>query len=141
MEELLELKGLLTEGNIAEALILVEDMTEMSKDDKLNKIFSFSVILLLHLVKQQAENRTTRSWNVSIRNAVQQIQRINKRRKTKGHYLTNEELQETLADAYALALDKAALEAFEGHYDSPELAALVDENTILNQALQLVLED
>jgi len=141
MEELLELKDLITQGNMIEALLLVEEMTEMSKDDKLNKIFSFSIILLLHLVKQRAENRTTRSWDVSIRNAVQQIQRINKRRKTKGYYLTHEELQETLGDAYGLALDKAALEAFEGRYDSQELADLVNKNTILNQALQLILED
>jgi hypothetical protein len=86
MEELLELKALLTGGNISEALLLVEEMTEMSKDDKLNKIFSFSIILLLHLIKQQAEKRTTRSWEVSIRNSVRQIQRSNKRRKASGNY-------------------------------------------------------
>jgi len=56
MEELLELKNLLLAGNVPDALILVEEMTEMSKDDKLNKIFSFSIIVLLHLIKQQAEN-------------------------------------------------------------------------------------
>ena len=93
MEELLELKTLLIGGNISEALILVEEMTEMSKDDKLNKIFSFGIILLLHLIKQQAEKRTTRSWDVSIRNSVRQIQRSNKRRKANGNYLTPEELQ------------------------------------------------
>ncbi|MEB3228513.1 MAG: DUF29 family protein [Synechocystis sp.] len=141
MEELLELKGLLTEGNITEAILLVEEMTEMSKEDKLNKIFSFSIILLLHLIKQQAEKRTTRSWDVSLRNAVRQIQRINKRRKTKGYYLTEGELRETLADAYDLALDKAALEAFEGRYDSQKLADLVDKISLLNQAFQLIVED
>jgi hypothetical protein len=116
MEELLELKALLTGGNISEALLLVEEMTEMSKDDKLNKIFSFSIILLLHLIKQQAEKRTTRSWEVSIRNSVRQIQRSNKRRKASGNYLTLEELEETLIDAYKSALDGAALEVFEGRY-------------------------
>jgi hypothetical protein len=78
MEELFELKSLLMGGNISDALLLVEEMTEMSKDDKLNKIFSFSFILLLHLIKQEAEKRTTRSWDVSIRNSVRQIQRSNK---------------------------------------------------------------
>lgn len=141
MEELLELKELLTEGNITEAILLVEEMTEMSKEDKLNKIFSFSIILLLHLIKQQAEKRTTRSWDVSIRNAVRQIQRINKRRKTKGYYLTEGELRETLTDAYDLALDKAALEAFEGRCDSQKLADLVDKISLLNQAFQLIVED
>jgi hypothetical protein len=52
MEELLELQQLLINGNIPSALLLVEEMTEMSKDDKLNKIFSFGKIILLHLIKQ-----------------------------------------------------------------------------------------
>ncbi len=61
MEELLELRTLLIGGNISDALLLVEEMTEMSKDDKLNKIYSFAKILLLHLIKQRAENRGTRN--------------------------------------------------------------------------------
>jgi len=77
MEELLELKGFLLSGNISDALLLVEEMTEMSKDDKLNKIYSFAKILLLHLIKQRAENHTTRSWDLSIKNSVREIQRTN----------------------------------------------------------------
>jgi hypothetical protein len=141
MEELLELKSLLIGGNISDALLLVEEMTEMSKDDKLNKIFSFSIILLLHLIKQQAEKRTTRSWEVSIRNSVRQIQRSNKRRKAKGNYLTSEEVQETLIDAYQSALDGAALEAFEGRYEAEELDRMVEKNTIIDQAMQLILAE
>jgi hypothetical protein len=141
MEELLELKNLLISGNIAGALLLVEEMTEMSKDDKLNKIISFGIILLLHLIKQQAEKRTTRSWEISIRNSVRQIQRTNKRRKANGNYLTETELQETLEDAYQSALDQASLEAFEGRYEADEIATMIDRNTIINQALTLILED
>ncbi len=141
MEELLELKNLLISGNIADALLLVEEMTEMSKDDKLNKIISFGIILLLHLIKQQAEKRTTRSWEISIRNSVRQIQRTNKRRKANGNYLTETELQETLEDAYQSALDQASLEAFEGRYEADEIAIMIDRNTIINQALTLILED
>ncbi|MBE9230171.1 DUF29 family protein [Cuspidothrix issatschenkoi LEGE 03284] len=141
MEELLELKNLLISGNIADALLLVEEMTEMSKDDKLNKIISFGIILLLHLIKQQAEKRTTRSWEISIRNSVRQIQRTNKRRKANGNYLTETELQETLEDAYQSALDQASLEAFEGRYEADEIATMIDRNTIINQALTLILED
>ena len=85
----------------------------MSKDDKLNKIFSFGIILLLHLIKQRAEKRTTRFWDTSIFNAVQQIQRTNKRRKAGGQYLIDSELRETLEDAYPSALKGAALEALK----------------------------
>ena len=141
MEELLELKELLLGGNVNEALLLVEEMTEMSKDDKLNKIFSFGIILLLHLIKQQAEKRSTKSWEISIFNSVKQIQRSNKRRKAGGNYLTPAELQETLEDAYESALQQAALEAFEGRYEAEEIAALIDRTTIINQAMQLILGD
>ena len=141
MEELLELKNLLLAGNIPDALILVEEMTEMSKDDKLNKIFSFSIIVLLHLIKQQAEKRSTRSGETSISNSVRQIQRINQRRKTGGNYLTPEELKETLDDAYSSALRQASLEAFEGIYQPEEIEAMIDKNKIINQALALILID
>ena len=70
MEELFTLKELLLSGNVTDALVLVEELTEMSKDDNLNKIFSFGKILLLHLIKQAAEKRKTRSWDLSIANAV-----------------------------------------------------------------------
>ncbi len=140
MEELLELKELLLAGNVNDALLLVEEMTEMSKDDKLNKIFSFSIIVLLHIIKQQVEHRSTRSWETSISNSVRQIQRTNKRRKTGGNYLTPEELRETLEDAYSSALRQAALEAFEGKYEAEEIAAMVDKTSIIDQAIGLILE-
>jgi len=46
-------------------------------------------------------------------NAVKQIQRTNQRYKAKGTYLLEEELVETLQDAYELAFERAALEAFD----------------------------
>jgi len=138
MEELLELRTLLIGGNISDALLLVEEMTEMSKDDKLNKIFSFSIVLLMHLIKQEAEKRSTRSWETSIFNAVKQIQRSNKRRKANGTYLTQAEIRETLEDAYESALKQAALEAFEGRYETAAIANMIDREAIINQAISLV---
>ena len=138
MEELLELKGFLLSGNISDALFLVEEMTEMSKDDKLNKIYSFAKILLLHLIKQRAENRTTRSWDLSIKNSVREIQRTNQRRKAKGNYCEPSELRETIEEAYEIALDAAAGEAFEGRYEADALGAMVDREAIINQAIALI---
>ncbi|MGC9503317.1 DUF29 family protein [Baaleninema sp.] len=138
MEELLELKELLHRGRVDEALMLVEELEEMSKSDKLNKIFSYGVILLLHLIKQEAEQRTTRSWEVSIKNCVKQIQRTNQRRKSKGTYLTKDELRETLEDAYELALEKAALEAFEGRYEAEEIGKMVEFDEIIQKAIDLI---
>jgi hypothetical protein len=138
MEELLELRDLLLANRVGEALLLVEEITEMSKDDKINKIFSFGVILLLHLIKQAAEGRSTRSWETSIFNAVTQIQRTNQRRKSGGTYLTPEELADTLQEAHALALRQAALETFEGRYEATELARMVDESALVKQAIALI---
>jgi Domain of unknown function DUF29 len=140
MEELLELKELLHQGKIAEALIIVEELEEMSKTDKLNKIFSYAIILLLHLIKKTAEKRTTKSWETSIFNSVKQIQRSNQRRKAKGTYLTEEELLETIDDAYESALREAAIEAFEGSYEAEEISEMVDRENMIKTAIDLILE-
>ncbi len=139
MEELCTLKELLLKGDIKGSLALVEELEEMSLDDKINNIRSYAVILLLHLIKQQAEKRTTRSWEVSIRNSVREIQRKNKRRKAGGYYLTTEELVETLEEAYLNALDEASLEVEEGRYEPEELEKLINKEEILNHALALIL--
>lgn len=140
MEELLTLKELLHQGKVSEALLIVEELEETSKSDKLNKIFSYAIILLINLIKQQAEKRLTRSWQLSIRNSVKQIQRTNKRHQAKGNYLTEEELEETVVDAYELAIERAALEAFEGRYETEEIAELVDRQQIIAQAMDLIFE-
>lgn len=139
MEELLTLKDLLLKGDVPAALVIVEELEEMSRKDIIKAIRSYAVILLLHLIKQQTENRTTRSWEVSIRNCVREIQRENKRRKAGGYYLTSEELLETLEEAYLNAIDQASLEVEEGHYLPEELEQLVNREEILFRAMDLIL--
>lgn len=139
MEELLELKDLLLKGDVPGALVIVEELEEMSRNDIIKTIRSYAIILLLHFIKQQAENRTTRSWDVSIRNSVREIQRENKRRKAGGFYLTAEELLETLQEAYLNAIDEATLEVEEGRYEPEELEQLVNREEIINCALTLIL--
>ena len=110
----------------------------MSKEDKLNKIYSYAVILLVHLIKQQAEKRTTRSWDVSINNSVREIRRTNKRRKSGGCYASEDELIETIDEAFEAAIERAALEAFEGRHDGAELAQMIDAAKIKETALTLI---
>lgn len=88
MEELLELRELLQQGKVDEALLLVDELEDMSLSDKINKIDSYGVILLVHLIKQQAEKRSTRSWEISIENAAREISKLNKCRKAGGYYLS-----------------------------------------------------
>jgi len=107
MEELLELRAYIEQQQYAEALDLIAEMEEMSKEDKINKIYSIAAILLLHLIRQQAEKRTARSWELSIRNSVRQIARINRRRKSGGVYLDTDGLQMIIDEAYQPALERA----------------------------------
>jgi hypothetical protein len=141
MDELADLRTLLTEGRIEDALLLVDELDEMSREDKINKISSYMRIVLIHLIKQHAEQRSTRSWEVSVKEALWQITRTNIRRKAGGVYLTREELQAELADAYDLALERAALEAFGGIYSAEELATRVAREQVLERALSLIVGD
>ncbi|MDZ7994494.1 MAG: DUF29 family protein [Nostoc sp. EfeVER01] len=138
MEELLELRQFLEQGKIHEALLLVDELEEISLSDKINKIDSYGVILLIHLIKQMAEKLSTRSWDVSIENTVREINKINKRRKSGGFYLNQAELLDILQQGYQVALKRAALEAFEGRYEAKELAAMVDQEETLAEALKLI---
>ena len=138
MEELSVLRQYIEQGRYSDALLFIDELEEMSKEDKLNKIFSYALILLIHLIKKQAEKKTTRSWDFSIAHAVLQIKRTNLRRKAGGFYASPEELTEILDEAFNLALKKAALEVFEGRLDENELAGKLDKTAIINEALDLM---
>jgi hypothetical protein len=140
MDELLELRAHIEQGHYIEALALIGEMEEMSRDDKINKIESFLNILLVHLIKQKAEQRTTRSWTVSIGNALDGVVRANKRRKAAGYYLNHAELAEAVEEIYPSSLRQASLEAFEGRYDELELASQFDESELKADALRMVLD-
>jgi hypothetical protein len=138
MEELLMLKELLLQGDIPAALVIVDELEEMSRKDIINNIRSYTKILLLHLIKQQAEKRTTRSWDRSIRNSIWEIQELNKRPKSAGYYLPTIELRSILETTYLRAIDDASGEVMEGQYEPEELAAIVNQEEIINQALALI---
>lgn len=63
MEELFTFRELLLQGDIKGALAIVAELEQRSRDDKISAISSYAVILLLHLIKQHAEKRSTRSWD------------------------------------------------------------------------------
>ena len=140
MEELTTLKEYIEAKNYQEALLLIDELEAMSKEDKLQKVRSYFTIMLVHLIKQAAEQRTTRSWDFSVRNAAREIRYVNKRRKSGGYYASEQELGELVEEAYAAAIDKASLEAFEGMYSEQELEARIEVDTVKKQALALVLE-
>jgi len=138
MEELIELRACIEQQRYADALLLIGEMEEMSREDKINKIYSYMEILLLHLIKKQAENRMTRSWELSIRHSIAAIHRVNKRRKSGGYYLSSAELAALLEECYPFALGRASLEAFGGVYDEAALAQKVFKDEVIKEALVLI---
>lgn len=138
MYELEELRKRIEEQDYVAALQIVDQLDEMSKEDKLNKIYSYMVILLIHLIKQEAEARTTSSWNRSIFNAVKYINRTNKRRKAGGFYANSETLKEIIDEAFDHALTEASFEAFEGKLSEQELAEKIDTEAIKSKAINLI---
>jgi hypothetical protein len=137
-EELEQLRQYLETGQLDAAFGLLDAMDEMSRDDKLHKIQSYMHILLIHLIKQAAEHRTTPSWDRTIRNALFWIPRINRRRKAGGWYIPADDLQEALADVYEHALDSAAAEALGGEHTTASLGVLVDRDRVLAQAYEMI---
>jgi hypothetical protein len=138
MEELWELRRYVEAGDVDTALALLDEMEELSRDDKITRIRSYMKVLLTPLIKQAVEKRSSRSWDVSIRNALDEIATHNKRRKAGGWYLTRDELVETLREAYELALDRAALDAFGGAYSAADIRAMHDPAALLQEVRQLI---
>ncbi|VXD23958.1 DUF29 family protein [Planktothrix paucivesiculata] len=141
MEEILTLKELLLKGDIPGSLAIVEELEEMGRKDIVKTIRSYSIVLLIHLIKRQVEKRTTRSWDVSIQNAIFEIRDENKRPRSQSYYLSPEELEEVLEVAYKQAINKASLEVSEGIYQAKELEKLADKEEILKQAMELIKDE
>lgn len=138
MEELIQLRESIEQHDFITALKIVDELEEMSVEDKLNKIFSYMTVLLLHLIKEDAEKRLTKSWKLSINNSAKQINRTNKIRKSGGYYANKSDLMEIINDAFELALEGAAIEAFGGVYGKQELLKLIDLNRIRDKAISLL---
>ncbi|WP_107669773.1 DUF29 family protein [Cyanothece sp. BG0011] len=138
MYEIEELRKKIEAQDYIGALQIIDEIDEMSKEDKFNKIYSYMVILLLHLIKQQAEQRTTSSWDRSIFNSIDNINRTNRRRKSGGYYANRDILQEIIDEAYPRAIKEASFEAFEGKLTVDLLEEKVDPNVIKKKALSLL---
>ena len=138
MQELEELRKRIEHQDYEGALQILDELDEMSKDDKLNKIYSYLVILLMHLIKQEAEQRSTRSWERSIENSSDRIKQINKRRKSGGYYATSEELDALIIEAFPKALKEASYEAFEGQYSPEELKRKINSNIVYFKVKEMI---
>ncbi|AFZ34628.1 protein of unknown function DUF29 [Stanieria cyanosphaera PCC 7437] len=136
MLEILELKKHLLAGEIEQALLIVEELEEMGRQSEIRNLESFLVILLIHLIKIQVENRLTSSWKSSIINSLLAIQKRNKLGK-KAHYIYSENWQEYIEDNFNTAIVSASREIFGG-IDYKELKAQCNRISLFNFANSLL---
>ena len=138
MEEILELKECLLNHEYDRAYGIVEELEAMGRQDKINNLESFLVILLIYLIKIQVEKRVTRSGCNSISNSLLAIQKRNKLGK-KSHYIKANEWDEHILNCQFEAILGAGKEVFEG-IDYQELKRLVDFEKLMLTANELLAE-
>ena len=136
MEEILELKDCLLNHQYERAMTIVEELELMGRQDKINNLESFLIVLLIHLIKIQVEKRVTRSWRSSILNSLREIQKRNKLG-NKSQYIKSNQWLEHFDAIYPDAIFKAADEAFGG-IEIKELKSLVNLSSLQNITLELL---
>ncbi|MEM8807772.1 MAG: DUF29 family protein [Cyanobacteria bacterium P01_G01_bin.38] len=87
-QELLDLRRSLLEGRYEDALLLVDELEGMGKQAILRNIELFLVRLLVHLLKNQIEQRLAHSWLVSISDSILQISKLNLRDNKTSYYIS-----------------------------------------------------
>ena len=113
-QELMELRQSILEGRYDDALEIIDDLEDMSKQGTLRKIEAFLVRLVIHLIKNQIEQRLTNSWIASISDSVIQIAKLNIKDNQKSYYIKSDQWGEYLAEALEMAIRPASAEIFGG---------------------------
>ncbi|MFB2892197.1 DUF29 family protein [Aerosakkonemataceae cyanobacterium BLCC-F50] len=138
-QELIDLRKSILEGRYNDALAIVDELEGMSKQAILRNIKSYLRILLIHLIKNQVEQRLTSSWANSIRVAIVEIKELNLKENKTSYYVKLDEWEQLLEEEImenAIAL--ASEEVFNGTYNQFQLSEIVDRTQIIQIAQTLL---
>ncbi|HLO48300.1 MAG TPA: DUF29 family protein, partial [Kamptonema sp.] len=113
-QELIDLRKSIVEGRYDDALEIVDELEAMSKEDKINKIQSYLVRMMVHLIKNQIELRLTNSWVASISDSLLQIKRTNLKDNKTSYYIKLGEWTTWVVKALAGAIRPASVEVQRG---------------------------
>ncbi len=138
IQELIDLKQSILQGRYDDALAIVDEWELMSKEQILQKIESFLVRLLVHLIKNQVEGRLTNSWAASIRDSVLKIQRLNLKANKTSYYIDVDEWDRDLENAFKDAIFEASVEVKNGVYKPNQLYEIADKVWVLDAAKRLI---
>ncbi|ACB51901.1 hypothetical protein cce_2553 [Crocosphaera subtropica ATCC 51142] len=137
-QELIELRQYINEGRYEQALEIIDDLEEMSKKAILEKIKTFLIRLLIHLIKNQVEQRLTNSWAVSIRDSLLKIQSLNLKDNNKSYYIKEEDWDDYLDEGLEDAIFAASVEVFEGQYNPFQLQEHLNAEQLKKIAYELL---
>lgn len=147
-QELLDLKTSILEGRYDDALAIVDELEGMSKQAIIRNIESFLLRLMIHLIKNQIEQRLTNSWANSISDSIVQIKKLNFKDNKTSYYINSDEWLTYLEAAVKLAIRPASLEIFNGQLkpkqilQRSDIAALIaTAKTMLDLTYSYAAED
>lgn len=137
-QELLDLRASILEGRYEDAIAIVDDLEEMSKQAILRNIESFLIRLLIHLIKNQVEQRLTNSWVASIADSLRQIKKLNSKDNKKSYYINQDQWQSLLEEAIESAIAPASVEVASGIYNPMRLSELIARDSLIITAQKLI---
>ncbi len=138
-QELTELRNSILEGRYEDALALVDELEGMSKLAVLRNIQSFLDRIMIHLIKNQVEQRLTNSWVASISDSVVQIKRLNLKENKTFYYVKEDEWETMLEEAVSDAIRPASVEVLNGRLKPAQLSNMLDRTQLINIAKQLLM--
>ncbi|MTJ48903.1 DUF29 family protein [Dolichospermum sp. UHCC 0259] len=137
-QELIDLRNSILEQRYTDALAIVDELEGMSKQAILRNIQAFLRILLIHLIKNQIENRLTNSWVASIRNSLIEIKKVNLKENKKSYYINQDEWDSWLEDEIELAIADASLEIMNGKFKRQQLSQMLNKPQLILTATELI---
>ncbi len=138
IQELADLKASILEERYTDALAIVDQLDGMSRKAILRAIESFLIMMLIHLIKNQFEQRLTNSWAASVRGSIIEIKKLNLQDSKTSYYIATDARNSMLEEALEIAISDASVEVQDGIYTPFQLADMVNRSPILITAQKLL---
>ncbi|MFB2982207.1 hypothetical protein [Microseira sp. BLCC-F43] len=137
-EELVHLRLSILESNFEEALAIVDQLEAMSRQAILRNIQSFLDRMMMHLIKNQVEQKLTNYCAASILASVIGIKRLNLKANKTFYYIQRDEWDAILEESLKLAITYASVDTMNGQLSPFQLSELVDKTQINLAAEKLI---
>jgi hypothetical protein len=137
-QELIDLRKSILEGRYTDALEIVDELEGMSKQAILRNIQSFLIRLMIHLIKNQVEQRLTNSWAASIENSIIEIKKLNVKANKTSYYINVDEWEEILEESLESAIRPASLEVLNGNLSRIQLSQMLNKPQLILTANNLI---